>query len=134
MGRPPRQRPVQFFTYGPWEFNINKAAVLAANAQKYRPELRWPERQWIGPFIEVHPDAIADADVSKPVIFATVIRNGHAWELLIDGNHRVAKALVHGVHIPVVVLDLHDTLQVLHAPGNTVEQMRRDGQLLGLLG
>jgi hypothetical protein len=125
---------VQVFTYGPWEFNVNKAAALAVNTRKYRAQARWPEREWIGPNIEINPGHIADADLSKPVIFATVVRHGHAWPLLIDGNHRVARALATGVRVSAIVLDLEDTLKILSGPGDTVAQMRREGEVLGLLG
>jgi hypothetical protein len=135
--RPPRgpgpRRPVQIFACGPFEFHVNKALLLAGNAAKYRPERRWPEPQWVGPFIDVDPAYIEQADLSKPVLFATLITDGRPWHLMIDGNHRVLKALRHRLPIEAIDLDLADTLKVIRGPAHALEQMRRDGERLGVL-
>jgi hypothetical protein len=125
--------PVQWFAYGPLEFNVNRALALAANAGKYRPEPRWPEPQWVGPYIEIDPRHVEEADLGRPVLFATVITDGQPWPLLIDGNHRVLKALRHRVQVQTVQLDLGDTLKVVRGPAALLEHMRRHGERLGLL-
>jgi len=125
---------VQFFTCGPLRFNINKALALAANRSKYQPEMRRPTPQWIGPFIDIDPGYVEHSDVSKPVIFATIIQQGQPWPLLIDGNHRAVQAMRHAREVPIVTLDLEDTLKVLSAPGDMVQRMRQEGTRLGLIG
>ena len=130
---PGRGSPTQYFTYGPLEFNITKALALAANSGKYKPESRFPSRDWIGPFIDINEGYVEKSDLGKPVIFATVVMDGFPWQLLIDGNHRVAKALNHRTEVQVVTLDLEDTLKILRGPENILRQMKRDGQRLGLL-
>jgi hypothetical protein len=51
--RGPRpNRPVQVFTCGPFEFAVDEALKLAASGPP-RPERRWPNPDWIGPFIEI---------------------------------------------------------------------------------
>jgi len=126
-------RPVQVFTYGPFEFNINRALALAADAGKYRPEPRWPTPGWIDPRIEIDERHVAGADLGKPVLFATLVTDGRPWPLLIDGNHRALKALRQRVPVQAVQLDLADTLKVLRGPAPLVERMRHDGERLGLL-
>jgi hypothetical protein len=41
IGLPGRVRgnPVQYFTYGPLEFDVSRAIVLASNRRKYRAEV-----------------------------------------------------------------------------------------------
>jgi hypothetical protein len=132
-GRPTDHGPTQYFTFGPWEFNIDQAMILAGNAEKYQPESRRPSPEWVGPNIDIDEAHVERSDPGRPVIFATVIQDGDPWPLLIDGHHRVLKAL--GQHAPVqsLTLDLADTLKILNAPARTLEQMKRDGQELGLL-
>ncbi len=134
--RPPRSGPrraSQVFTCGPFEFHVNKALQLAGAGAKYRPERRWPSPEWVGPFIEVDLDYIEQTDLSKPVLFATLVTDGRPWRVLIDGNHRVLKALRHGVSIDAIQLDLADTLKIVRGPAPAVEKMRAEGRRLGLL-
>src|SRR6185437_975898 len=86
-------RDVQFFDYGPWRFNINKAMALAHNHGKYSPQMRRPTPDWIGPFIDIDFGHVEHAHPAQPVIFATVVRYGRPERLLIDGNHRAIKAM-----------------------------------------
>jgi hypothetical protein len=132
-GFPRGRGPVQFFDYGPWRFNINKALTLAANRDKYQPEMRRPQPDWIGPLIDVDPHHAGDNDSGQPVLFATVVRAGQPWRLLIDGNHRVARALRQQQLISVVTLDVADTLKVLSAPSPMLAEMKRTAAALGLL-
>jgi hypothetical protein len=124
---------VQFFDCGPWRFNVTKALRLASNRAKYSPVIRRPTPDWIGPFIEVDASYAERSDSNAPVLFATVIQHGQPWRLLIDGNHRVVKALQQQTEVAVLALDLGDTLQVLSAPPAMIELMKRDGRSLGLL-
>ncbi len=125
--------PVQFFDYGPLQFNINRAALLAANRTKYRPEMRQPSPEWIGPHIEVDEAYAERCGSGKPVIFATFPLPGHPRELLIDGNHRVVHALRHHKAVRAIVLDLEDTLRVLTGPDDLIRQIRQEGERAGLL-
>src|SRR5690242_12591985 len=107
-GLPGRARgnPVQYFTYGPLEFNVSRALVLAADRRKYRPEACRPSPDWIGPGIALDDEYVDHCPPSQPVVFATLVLPGHPRQLLIDGNHRVAHALKHGKTVRAVVLDL----------------------------
>jgi hypothetical protein len=125
---------VQVFTCGPFEFHVNKAQALAGNTSKYRPERRRPDPEWVGPLIDVDEAHVEAADLSKPVLFVTLVTDGRPWRLLIDGNHRVLKAVRLGVPVESICLDLTDTLKVIRGPAHAVAQMRRDGERLGLLG
>ena len=129
---PKRGRPVQVFTCGPFDFHIDKALKLAAAGDR-RPERRWPSHEWVGPFIEIDEAQVEGADLAKPVLFATLVTDGRPWTLLIDGNHRVVKALRHGVAVEAITLDLADTLKIVRGPAHAVGQMRREGIRLGLL-
>jgi hypothetical protein len=125
-------RPVQVFTCGPFEFHVDKAQRLAA-AEKYRPERRMPNPEWVNPFIDIDEGHVEETNLVQPVLFATLITDGQPWHLLIDGNHRVLKALRHGVAVQAITLDLMDTLKIVRGSHHAVEQMRRDGERLGLL-
>ncbi len=129
----PRGGAVQFFEYGPFRFNINKAMSLAADRLKYPLMLRRPTPDWIGPGIEMDSRQVDAADLTQPVIFASLVQNGQPWPLLIDGNHRVAKALRQQASIPVVSLDLGDTLKVMAGPIAMIQQMKMEGIRLGLI-
>jgi len=130
---PPKGGAVQYFTYGPLEFNVNRALVLAANRRKYQPEIRRPAGDMVGPHIEVDEHYVDKSDLSKPVLFVTLVMDGQPWQLLIDGNHRVLKALRHQTTIKAVVLDLEDTFTIMRGPEAMIQQMRWHGQRLGLL-
>jgi hypothetical protein len=123
----------EVFTLGPWEFNVSRARLLAADRRKYRPRTCRPGPDWVGPNIDIDPRQVERSDLRKPVLFATVVWHGRPERVLIDGNHRAVKALRHQVDVRAITLDLEDTLKVLRAPGHTLEQMRQEGQRLGLL-
>ncbi|MBV9125767.1 MAG: hypothetical protein JO112_20650 [Planctomycetes bacterium] len=129
-----KERPSQVFTFGPFAFQVDRAARLAANSKKYSPQLRRPSPEWVGPGIEINQDFVEQTDLEKPVIFATIITEDDPWPVLIDGNHRELKALRHQVSIPVITLDLEDTLKVLTGPVAAIQRMKQVGQRLGLLG
>ena len=128
-----RGAPLQCFTYGPLEFNVNRALMLAGNRKKYRPERRRPDPAWIGPFIDIDPAHVDRCDLSRPILFATLTLPGHPRELLIDGNHRAAHALKTGKDVRAVVLDLEDTLRVLAGPADLIRAIKEEGRRLGLL-
>jgi hypothetical protein len=131
--RPGRGGPLQVFTYGPLEFNVNRALVLAGNRARYRPERCRPDPSWIGPFIDIDPAYVDRCDSSKPILFATLTLPGHPRELLIDGNHRAAHALKYGKDVRVIVLDLPDTLRVLAGPAELIAEIKEEGRRLSLL-
>jgi hypothetical protein len=133
MGGRGRGGLVQAFTYGPLEFNVNRATMLSGNRKKYRPERRRPEPDWIGPFIDIDPEHVERCDPSRPILFATLTMPGHPRELLIDGNHRAAHALKYGKEVRAIVLDLEDTLRVVSGPAELIREMKEEGRRLGLL-
>jgi hypothetical protein len=135
MGRemPAGGKGIQYFTFGPWEFNVHKAAILASNHRKYKVKVCQPSREWIGPFISIDHEQVGRSHLSKPLIFATVIQDGQAQPLLIDGHHRALKALDRQQTVRTITLDLADTLRILKAPEHYLQEMRQDGQRLGLL-
>jgi len=132
-GRPGRGGPLQTFSYGPLEFHVNRALLLAGNRKKYRPERRRPDPEWIGAGIDIDPAHVERCDPSRPILFATLTLPGHPRELLIDGNHRAAHALKHGHDVRAIVLDLEDTLRVLGGPPDLIREIKEEGRRLGLL-
>lgn len=126
-------KPIQYFAYGPWEFNIRKAQILAADCRKYKPTMCQPSPAWVGPGIQVDHDHVGRTDPSRPLIFATIVKDGQAGPLLIDGHHRVLNALNRQRTVRAITLSLADTLKVLKAPDHFIQGMVRDGRLLGLL-
>jgi hypothetical protein len=127
---PAPHRPVRVLACGPFEFDVDGALRLAADGTKYRAERRWPRPEWVNPFLDAESE---EADLSRPVLFASLITDGRPWQLLIDGNSRVRKALRRGVAVAAITLDLADTLRIVRGPPQALEEMRRDGAGLGLL-
>jgi hypothetical protein len=132
-GPPGRGGRIQVFSYGPLDFNVNRALLLAADRRKYRPERRRPEPHWVGPFIEIDPAHVERCDPSRPILFVTLAIPGRPRELLIDGNHRAAHALKYGKEVRAIVLDLEDTLRVVSGPADLIRTMKEEGRRLGLL-
>lgn len=126
-------KPVQYFIYGPWEFNIRKAQILAADCRKYKPEIHQPSPDWVGPNIDVDHDHAPHTDLSRPLIFATVVKDGQAWPLLIDGHHRALNALNRQRTVRTITLSLADTLRILNAPEHFIQEIRFVGRRLGIL-
>jgi hypothetical protein len=135
MSREMTSRPnaVQYFAYGSWEFNIQRAAILAMDCRKYKPKMCQPMPDWVGPGIDIDEEHIGRTDLSKPLIFATVVKDGQAWPLLIDGHHRALNALNRQRTMRTITLDLADTLKILKAPEHFLQEMRFEGRRLGLL-
>jgi hypothetical protein len=130
---PGRGKAVQLFTWGPFDFHVTWALALAENSAKYQPQRCWPNPAWVGPNIDIDEEHIEQSDPGRPVLFATLVLDGRPAHLLIDGNHRVLKALRHRLEVQAIYLDLADTLKILQGPVHEIEQMRREGQRLGLL-
>ena len=128
-----RGNAVQYFTYGPLEFNVSRAMMLAADRRKYRPETCRPSPDWVGPHIDIDEEHVGRSAPNQPVIFATLALPGHPPRLLIDGNHRMRHALEQQKTVQAVVLDLADTLRVVTGPAHLIEQMKQTGRTLGLL-
>ena len=130
---PAKPNAVQYFVFGPWEFNIQKAAILAMDCRKYKPMTCQPSPEWVGPNIDIDQEHVGHTDLRKPLIFATVVKDGQAWPLLIDGHHRAVNALHRQRTVPTITLNLADTLRILKAPDHFIQEMRFEGQRMGLL-
>src|SRR5260370_11691559 len=79
-----RNQPIQYLTFGPWEFNINKAMLLAGNTQKYQPETPRSSPDWAGPTIYIVTTHIGRANPSQPFIFSTIIHDLYPCPLLLS--------------------------------------------------
>jgi hypothetical protein len=132
-GMPVRPEATQYFVYGPWEFNIQKAAILAMDCRRYKPVVCQPSPDWVGPNIDIDLDHVGGTDLHKPLIFATVVKDGKAWPLLIDGHHRAVNALNRQRTVRTITLSLADTLRILKAPDHLLQEMQFEGRRLGLL-
>jgi hypothetical protein len=128
-----RPDAMQYFVYGPWEFNIQKAALLAFDCRRYKPMTCQPLPEWVSPNIDVDHEHVGGTDLHRPLIFATVIRDGQARPLLIDGHHRAVNALNRQRTVRTITLTLADTLRILKAPDQFIQEMRFEGQRMGLL-
>jgi hypothetical protein len=128
------RRPVrdaeQYFSYGPLQFHIGAASRLAANRAKYKPSRRRPRRDWLVENISINPSQVDRCELDRPVLMASIVLDGAPLQFVIDGNHRVMRALRDGVEIEVIVLDYDDTLKVVSGPPSLLAQMRREALLL----
>jgi hypothetical protein len=130
--RPPAGQPQQWFVLRPWVFDVTMAGVLLRAVP--RPPVPAPVGAWarayglardpgggrhavslIGPGPHFNPDYAMTTDPDEPVILATMA--GPPGEpggpLLIDGCHRLYKAVVTGrAEIPAFVLTAAETLLI----------------------
>jgi hypothetical protein len=83
--------------------------------------------------MDIDQEHVKQTDLRKPLIFATVVQDGQAWPLLIDGHHRAVNALHRQRTVPTITLNLADTLRILKAPDHFIQEMRFEGQRMGLL-
>ena len=133
-GVPPRLpagKPQQWFVLRPWVFDVTLAGVLLRAAP--RPPVPIPVAAWaraygltrdpgsgryaislIGPGPDFSPEYAMTTDPGEPVILATLAdAGGEVTPLLIDGCHRLYKAVVTGrAEIPAFVLTTAETLLI----------------------
>jgi hypothetical protein len=122
-------RPNQYFQFGPWVFNVDRA--LALIAEKPRPTHLLPVDAWarfyglaepedkssiplISPGAGFDRDYALTTDLTEPVVVAT-LRDAEGYEspLLIDGTHRLYRAYVEGIEqLPAHVLDVEESLAI----------------------
>ncbi|GAA2456144.1 hypothetical protein GCM10010191_89340 [Actinomadura vinacea] len=88
-----------------WAWDIDTAARLAVRHPVTRPDIR--PLAWARTVIQIDPDHAATADLSRPLL-AVPVPNTQT-PLVIDGYHRIHRALNAGIHrLPVVLLDEDD--------------------------
>ncbi|WP_157254888.1 ParB N-terminal domain-containing protein [Nonomuraea typhae] len=105
-GRADRSR-VEFFQMMAWRWDITIAKKLTEGRA---PEGRIEPREWAGmlQLVSINREHAAQTDVSVPLIVATVPNGGM---LIIDGWHRLYKALTTGVsELSAVVLTAEEEL------------------------
>lgn len=88
-----------------WAWDIDTATRLAARHPVTEADV--DRLAWARPVIQINPDHAATVDLSRPLL-AVPIPNAQT-PLVIDGYHRIHRALTIGVRtLPVIVLDEHD--------------------------
>ena len=109
----------EVFTFGKNKYNINKAnEIISGESLKpvnvpvdVLPKLSYS-------FISIDEDTVNNADITKPVIIAKT-KDGL---LLIDGHHRVRKAIIENKPIKAFVLNETQTNQITGQFVPTVKQ------------
>ena len=135
MEQPPHRerQPTQWFQFGGWVFDIDRAQALVAEHPREPQPL--PVMPWVrqygldlldhpetAPILGVGPgfnrDYAMTTELSDPVIVATLRTSDHAHSpLLIDGTHRLYHAFREGLaELPAYVLDEHET-QIIRIDG-----------------
>ncbi|MFE0156519.1 ParB N-terminal domain-containing protein [Nonomuraea sp. NPDC059007] len=105
-GRADRSR-VEFFQMMAWRWDITKAKKLT---QGRAPKGRIEPREWAGmlQLVSINHEHATQTDLSEPLIVATVPNGGM---LIIDGWHRLYKALTTGVtELSAIVLTAEEEL------------------------
>jgi hypothetical protein len=99
----------EYFHFLTYRWDITRAKAVAADLPVERFDPR-PYFTWLGA-VRIDEDHLAQADLSEPLILARVTELGGA--MLIDGWHRLARALRDGVtDLPCVVLDAEQERRV----------------------
>jgi len=131
----PERRPEQWFQFGGWIFNVDRAQALLAEQPREPqplPVLPWARLYGVDlldqpgtvPVIGLGPGfdrAYAmTTDLSEPLIVATLRTSDHSESpLLIDGTHRLYRAYQEGIaELPAYVLDIEETLLIRESAYN----------------
>lgn len=128
MERPPHPEkgPAQWFQFGGWVFDIDRAQALLAEKPRERsllPVMPWVRQYGLdllnrpdtAPILGVGPgfdrDYAMTTDLAEPLIVATLRTSDHGRSpLLIDGTHRLYRAFREGLaELPAFVLDEAET-------------------------
>ncbi len=121
--------PKQWFQFGRWLFNIDRAQALLVESPREAeplPVLPWArlygvdllDKPGATPIIGLGPNFDRDyamtADLTQPVIVAMLHLPGAGnTQLLIDGTHRLYRAYQESVpELPAYVLDVAETLAI----------------------
>ena len=122
----PPEQPAQWFQFGGWIFDVDRAQALLA--EKPRAPQPLPVMPWVrqygldlldhpetAPILGVGPgfnrEYAMTTDLSEPLIVATLRTSDHGHSpLLIDGTHRLYRAFREGLsELPAYVLDERET-------------------------
>ncbi|TMQ80269.1 hypothetical protein ETD83_41820 [Actinomadura soli] len=88
-----------------WAWDIDTATRLAARHQSQRADIR--PLAWARAVIRINPDHAATVDLARPLL--TVPIPDADTPLVIDGWHRIHRALTTGIHrLPAIHLDADD--------------------------
>ena len=72
---------------------------------------------WLG-FIRIDPEIVKKADVSVPIILATMTIAGRKGVFPIDGWHRIARAIQDGLdELPAYVLNKRESDRIVESRG-----------------
>jgi len=125
----PEREPAQWFRFGGWIFDIDRAQALLSERPrepKPLPVMPWVRQFGLDlldepgrvPILGVGPgfdrDYAMTTDLSQPLIVATLRTSDHGHSpLLIDGTHRLYRAYHEDVaELPSYVLDVAESLEV----------------------
>lgn len=116
----------EIFTYLHLQFDVSQAKKLVDN---YKVRTTKPKEGWILPDVRIDSNRVVNFD--STVIFGTLLfeRQTH---LLIDGNHRVSKALKDGNDVKFIILSLADTLSIMIG-SEAMWGMQQRAKKLGLI-
>jgi len=80
-------------------------------AEKYKAKTGKPKASWLAPFVDIRCGD--DVDLSKVVLFVTLLYEVKPMNLLVDGNEVVKRALEIDAAVTYKILDLSDSEQVM---------------------
>src|ERR1035437_10129918 len=125
-------KPAEVFHFLGIKFNIDDAIELTKDLS---PTLFQPEPKWIMWGVGFEQELLDRVDLSKPVIFGSIFLDGKIQTMLIDGNHRVRKALsMEKVpNLPVLVLSFENTMKIIMKPYTPpIKKMMKDAKKAGI--
>jgi hypothetical protein len=109
----------EVFTFGNTNYNINKANEIISQESLSTVDVPvnvLPKMSYS--FISVDDNTVNNADITKPIIIAKT-KDGL---LLIDGHHRVRKAIQENKSIKAIVLNENQTAQITGQPAAQLEE------------
>ena len=111
----------EYFQYMNIGFDVDKAETLV-EGEPIKTET--PTREWILPMVRIDDATVAKANLDDPVLFASIVLDGRVYKILIDGNHRVARALKEGKQVKYRTLPIEKSIKLVDGFG--AAKMRRE--------
>ena len=111
-----QRKPEQTFHFGIWTYDIDKAIGILKRKPRAPVMVAVDELRslmWMTRIDEEYAGTI-DLSAAEPIILAPIKKKDGIFHMVIDGWHRIAKAVASGVkEIPAYVLTMPETKRIM---------------------
>jgi len=116
-----KEKPGESFVFGNMVFDIAKGSKLPGKRDSVQVSPAWSR------LIKIDKKYANSTDLSNPVLLGTIFLDNHEVVLLIDGHHRMAKAVEEKrPKIPAILLDFDQTMKIMSGPNKKKMMSQHD--------